>query len=104
MSAKFSAAAATWTRVSPSPGSGGGTSATSSTSGNGPYRGTRQARIRRSPSAPQQDALEHPGPELQRVHRHALVDAVEERGEVEVRGQAQRGEAEAAHPELDERL
>ena len=44
-----------------------------------------------------EEPVEDPRPELQRVDRHPLVDAVEERGEVEVGGQPQRREAEAAH-------
>src|SRR3954452_2344541 len=51
-----------------------------------------------------QEPVQHPGAELQRVHRHALVDAVEQRREVQVGRQPQRGEPEAAHPELGERL
>ena len=54
----------------------------------------------RAASAAPQERVEHPGAELQRVHRHPLVDAVEQRGEVQLRRQLQRGEAEAADAEV----
>ena len=47
-----------------------------------------------------EEPVEDPGAELQRVGRHPLVDAVEQRGEVQVGGQPQRREAEAADAEL----
>ena len=46
-----------------------------------------------------EEPVEDPGAELQRVRRHPLVHAVEQRGEVEVRRQPQRGEAVGAHAE-----
>ena len=51
-----------------------------------------------------EEAVQHPDAELQRLDRHPLVDAVEQRGEVEVRRQPQRGEPEAAHAEPLEAL
>src|SRR3954468_7514590 len=56
------------------------------------------------PSCRAQEAVEHPDAELQGLHRHPLVDAVEERGEVQVRRQPQRREAEAAHAQPLETL
>src|SRR3954471_6500891 len=56
------------------------------------------------PSCRAQEAVEHPDAELQRLARPPLVDAVEERGEVQFRRQPQRREAEAAHPEALEAL
>src|SRR5690348_4216309 len=49
----------------------------------------------RSGSAGVEEAVQHPDAELQAVHRHPLVHAVEHAGEVEVRRELQRGEAEA---------
>src|SRR3954447_22586838 len=51
-----------------------------------------------------QEPVEHPDAELQRLDRHPLVDAVEQRGEVQLRRQLQRREAEAAHAEALEAL
>src|SRR4051794_26596028 len=51
-----------------------------------------------------QEAVEHPDAELQRLDGDPLVDAVEQRGEVELRRQLERGEAEAAHAEALEAL
>ena len=45
----------------------------------------------------QQEVLENLGAERQRVDGYPLVDAVEQRGEVQVRRQPQRHEAEAAN-------
>src|SRR5918997_2354373 len=56
------------------------------------------------PSCRAQEAVEHPDAELQRLDRHPLVDAVEQRGEVEVRRQPQRREAEAPHAQRLEAL
>src|SRR3954447_21219821 len=56
------------------------------------------------PSCRAQEAVEHPDAELQRLHRNPLVDAVEQRGEVEVRRQPQRREPEAAHAQALEAL
>ena len=57
-------------------------------------------RLRPTASGLVEEPVEHPGAELQRVGGHPLVDAVEQRGEVQVAGQPQRREAEAADPEL----
>src|SRR5215213_8703135 len=57
-----------------------------------------------APSCRAQEPVEHPDAELQRLHRHPLVDPVEERGEVEIRRQPQRREAEAAHAQALEAL
>src|SRR3954466_10846671 len=46
-----------------------------------------------------EEAVQDPDAEAQRVDRDPLVDAVEQRGEVQVGGQLERGEAEAAHAE-----
>ena len=51
-----------------------------------------------------EEPVEHPGTELQRVHRDPLVDAVEHPGEVEVGGQLERCEPEAPDPQSGERL
>src|SRR4051812_28310307 len=51
-----------------------------------------------------QEAVEHPDAELQRLDGDPLVDAVEQRGEVQLRRQLERGEAEAAHAEALEAL
>src|SRR3954451_1529719 len=51
-----------------------------------------------------QEAVEHPDAELQRLDGDPLVDAVEQRGEVQLRRQLERGEPEAAHAEALEAL
>ena len=51
-----------------------------------------------------EQAVEDPRSELQRLHRHSFVDAVEEGGEVEVVRQSNRGEAIAAQPQPSEML
>src|SRR3954447_11163384 len=51
-----------------------------------------------------QEAVEHADAELQRLDGDPLVDAVEQRGEVQLRRQLQRREAEAAHAEPLEAL
>src|SRR5215218_2538318 len=56
------------------------------------------------PSCRAQEPVEHSDAELQRLHRHPLVDPVEERGEVEVGRQPQRRETEAAHAQALEAL
>ena len=50
------------------------------------------------------EPVEHPHAELQPVHGHPLVDSVEHPGEVQLRGQLQRRESEAADAELVEGL
>src|SRR5947209_4205976 len=58
----------------------------------------------RRPSAAREEPVEHPYAELEALHRDALVDAVEQRHEVEVRRKQQRREPEAAHAERGEGL
>src|SRR6202048_4727922 len=55
-------------------------------------------------SAVRQKMLENLGAELQRIDGYPLVDAVEQRGEVQIRRQLQWGEAEAANPQARECL
>ena len=48
--------------------------------------------------------LENLGAELQRIDGYPLVDAVEQRGEIQIGRQLQRREAEAANPQAGERF
>ena len=54
----------------------------------------------RATSGQVEEAVKHPGAELQGVDRDSLVDAVEEAGEVEVGREPQRRETEASDAEL----
>src|SRR3954451_20734778 len=63
----------------------------------GPSPGVLRARSGRV-----DETVEHAHPELQPVHGHPLVDAVEHAREVQLRRQLQRGEAEAADAEIVE--
>ena len=55
-------------------------------------------------SAQVEEPVQHPHPEGQPVHRHPLVHAVEHAREVQLRGEPQRGEPEAADAEVVEGL
>ncbi len=61
-------------------------------------RGNTPGSLRRPSSVRAQEMIEHPRREPQALHRHALVDAVEERPEVEPGWQQHRVETEALNP------
>src|SRR3954462_391988 len=55
-------------------------------------------------SAVDQEMLENLSAELQCINGYPLVDAMEQRGEVQIGRELQRGEAEAANPQAGERF